>query len=44
VNARNGFGGMTGFVPFIVTVDDRVTIDENDTPTFKTEWQRLCES
>lgn len=40
VNAKNGFGGMTGAQPFIA-FRDSVTLPENE-PNFKAQWERHC--
>ncbi|WP_093080195.1 zinc ribbon domain-containing protein [Sphingobium sp. AP50] len=41
VNARNGFGGMTGDVPFIAT--SKGVVFREDAPTsFRTRWNDFC--
>lgn len=43
VNSRNGFGGMSGNMPFIVYPDDRVWFQEAQSKGFRSEWRKRCQ-
>jgi hypothetical protein len=42
VNARNGFGGMTGDKPFVVGANDKVVFEEDGPQAFRTVWEGHC--
>lgn len=43
VNAKNGFGGFTGFERFIASGEDTAFVASDSTPSeFQTAWDQLC--
>ena len=42
VNSRNGFGGYTGFIPFVSAGRAEFTLFPNDVDDWATLWRKLC--
>lgn len=42
VNAKNGFGGMTGFQPFVSLGSAQMTWLPTDSKTFADDWNKYC--
>lgn len=42
VNAKNGFGGMTGFQPFMSFGSSEMTWLPSDSKDFATNWNKFC--
>lgn len=42
VNSRNGFGGMTGNVQFVVGANDKVAFRDDNAAAFDTVWREHC--
>jgi len=42
VNSRNGFGGMTGFIPFIAGSNNVVRFSNEGSSDFATVWKEYC--